>query len=134
VTELVSRVEELKLYRATGKMHGQVVLRFQVVAPSMHQVIPFAEAWKNSRDAYRHWNVSWSVKQAYSYDPRGMLLGAYPVFAVPELPELMSDDELMRRMVAAFPLAELGQDNEGQIIIHTNLHWDTEGKIVPMDG
>lgn len=33
----------------------------------------------------------------------------------------MTFDEFMQRMLSAFPEATVGSDNDGQLIIHTNL-------------
>lgn len=36
-----------------------------------------------------------------------------------EMPK--TDDEFMQRMLNAFPEATVGQDNDGQLVIYTNL-------------
>lgn len=49
----------------------------------------------------------------------------------------MTEDEFMQKMLEVFPLAEMSQDNDGQIVIYTNLHLarqeDGEFLIVPFD-
>jgi len=36
--------------------------------------------------------------------------------------EPLTEDEVMRRMLQVFPDAELGQDNEGQLVVYTGLY------------
>lgn len=39
-------------------------------------------------------------------------------------------DQFMSRVLAVIPTAEFGEDNDGQIIIYTNLHEVDHGSIV----
>lgn len=41
----------------------------------------------------------------------------------------MTDDEFMRKMLDAFPDAEAGQDNDGQLVVYTDLYYDQNGII-----
>lgn len=43
----------------------------------------------------------------------------------------MTFDDLMRKVLKEFPNAELGEDNEGQIIIHTGLRIVSGNPNVP---
>lgn len=42
-----------------------------------------------------------------------------------------TETEFMILCLAVFPDAEIGEDNDGQIVIYTNMH-DVDGRIVPM--
>lgn len=43
----------------------------------------------------------------------------------------MTDEEFMERMLNAFPLATVDEDNEGQLIINTGLRRNSNGEVVP---
>lgn len=44
----------------------------------------------------------------------------------------MTEDEFMRAALNAFPLAMIGQDNDGQLIVYTNLTL-RNGEVVEVD-
>lgn len=44
----------------------------------------------------------------------------------------MSFDDFMRLVLAQFPNAEVGQDNDGQLVVYTGLH-ELDGSIVPFE-
>ncbi len=45
----------------------------------------------------------------------------------------MTDNEFMQKVLAAFPNAEVGDDNEGQLVIYTNLCYDADGNVIEME-
>ena len=42
----------------------------------------------------------------------------------------MTFDDFMRKMLDAFPNAQAGEDNDGQLIIYTDLMEDANGNVV----
>jgi hypothetical protein len=44
----------------------------------------------------------------------------------------MTFDEFMEKMLAAFPQAMVETDNDGQLVIYTNLT-EKDGQVVPVD-
>lgn len=46
----------------------------------------------------------------------------------------MTMDEFMVTMLNAFPLAQVEEDNEGNLVIYTNLTLDSDGNVVPAEG
>jgi hypothetical protein len=43
----------------------------------------------------------------------------------------MDMDELMREVLKTFPKADVGEDNDGQLVIYTNLTLDANQNVVP---
>jgi len=44
----------------------------------------------------------------------------------------MTMDEFMKKVLEVVPDAEFGDDNEGQIVIYTNLRY-TDGRVTPFE-
>ena len=44
----------------------------------------------------------------------------------------MTTDELIRKVLLILPDAELGEDNDGQIVIYTGLTEQSAGTVTPM--
>lgn len=42
----------------------------------------------------------------------------------------MTFDEFMSKVVATFPNADVGEDNEGQLVIYTGLQFDKDTRTV----
>ena len=57
--------------------------------------------------------------------------GAWVEFVNGDLPK--DDPEFMDKMLAAFPDAEVGQDNDGQLVIYTNLRLTADGSVVSFE-
>ena len=45
---------------------------------------------------------------------------------------VMDFDEVMNRVLKVFPNAQLSEDSDGQLIVCTNLHPDSQGNYVDM--
>lgn len=45
----------------------------------------------------------------------------------------MKMDEFMRKVLEVIPTAEFGEDNDGQIVVYTNLIEWQGGEVVPLD-
>ena len=45
----------------------------------------------------------------------------------------MKFDEIMRKVLTMFPDAELGEDNDGQLVIYTGLIGNSEDDWIPIE-
>jgi hypothetical protein len=45
----------------------------------------------------------------------------------------MTYDEFYRTILNVLPSAALGEDNDGQLVIYTDMYINDEGKVVPME-
>lgn len=45
----------------------------------------------------------------------------------------MTSDEFLAKVLEVVPGAEIGEDNDGQIVIYTNMGIDEVGQVVPFE-
>lgn len=47
--------------------------------------------------------------------------------------KITNTQELINALVPAFPNATIGEESDGQIVIYTNMHYNSDGSIVEYD-
>lgn len=65
-------------------------------------------------------------------------IGSLEVYGEPECGPVLTEDDtadtLMRRMLSLWPSAELGEDQDGQLVIYTGMRHSEDGaRVVPME-
>lgn len=80
MAELVSTIDELRVYSVVGKHQGRVLYRVQVAAPSRQSAHEIARKWLSGKGERDVTIDHADVKRVRSLNDAHPLLGVYPMY------------------------------------------------------